>query len=149
MILSGPGSARCPQPAGKAERAGPAFRFGLAASRSRDLIGQYLCYKWRLLTDFVRRFLLHKVRSLYGDRLLIRPRPAEFPLRTNQECRWVGVNEQLGYRTLGEPAGVRIDDLSQLNWPPMHKSCSRGEPSRFVLPTCAIGKIVQLAMGQR
>jgi hypothetical protein len=48
------------------------FPQGLAVYRSRDLPGQHICHKvGGCFGDVVGRFFLDKVRSLYGDRLLV------------------------------------------------------------------------------
>jgi hypothetical protein len=50
------------------------------------------------------QILLQEMRSLDGDLFLVRPGPAEFPLRADQETARFSVNEQFGHRAFGEPS---------------------------------------------
>src|ERR1035441_1325062 len=54
------------------------------------------------------------MRSLHGYLLLIWPRPAEFPLCTDQKSGWISINEQLRYRAAGQPVRVGIHDLADV-----------------------------------
>jgi hypothetical protein len=52
---------------------------------------------------------LQKMRALYRNLLLVRPRSAEFPLRPNQKSSRFRVDEQFWYWAGRQPARIGID----------------------------------------
>src|SRR6202043_3399641 len=61
-------------------------------------------------TDFVGAVFLDKVTSLDRYLFLIRPGPAEIASRPGQDRPRLGIDEQLGDRTFGQPPAIVIDD---------------------------------------
>src|SRR5829696_8619847 len=62
------------------------------------------------LPDLVRRVLLDEMHSADRDFLLIRPRPAELPLRSGEDRTRLGVHEQLRHVALRQPPRVVVHD---------------------------------------
>src|SRR4028119_1371930 len=62
------------------------------------------------LPDLVRRVLLDEMHSADRDLLLIRPRPAELPLRSGEDRARLGVHEQLRHVALRQPLRVVVRD---------------------------------------
>src|SRR5262245_9076922 len=98
--------------------------------------------------DLGRRVLLDEVAPAHRDLPLVGPRPAELPLRADEDAARLGVHEELGHRARREPPRVGVGDGDDVGRLALDRDLARpGERGAARLARLAVAPAVHGHLG--